>query len=34
MSNIVECRHVYKSYYQGEIEVPALSDVNFSVMEG
>lgn len=31
---IVECRHVYKSYYQGEIEVPALSDVNFSVMEG
>ena len=31
---IVECRHVYKSYYQGEIEVPAVSDVNFSVMEG
>ena len=34
VKKIVECRHVYKSYFQGEIEVPALSDVNFTVEEG
>ena len=34
MSNIVECRHVYKSYYQGSMEVPVLKDINFNVGQG
>ena len=34
MKKIVECRHVYKNYDTGEIEVPALQDVNFVLEEG
>ena len=34
MKKIVECRHVYKNYNTGEIEVPALQDVNFVLEEG
>ncbi len=34
MKKIVECRHVYKNYDTGEIEVPALRDVNFVLEEG
>jgi ABC-type lipoprotein export system ATPase subunit len=29
--NIVEFRHVKKSYFLGESEIEALKDVNFSV---
>ena len=34
MKKIVECIHIYKNYNQGEIEVPALKDVTFTVEEG
>lgn len=34
MKNILECRHIYKNYYQGKIEVPVLKDINFSMREG
>ena len=34
MSTIVECRHVYKNYDQGKIEVPALKDLNCVVDQG
>ena len=34
MSNIVECRDICKSYFQGKMEVPALRNVNFTVAEG
>ena len=34
MKKIVECRNVYKNYYQGKIEVPVLKDINFAVEEG
>ena len=31
---ILECRHIYKNYIQGKLEVPVLRDVNFSMDEG
>ena len=34
MGKIVECRNVYKSYFQGKLEVPALKNINFEVEEG
>ena len=32
MKKIVECRNLYKNYYQGKIEIPVLKNINF-VME-
>ncbi len=34
MALIVECRNVCKSYFQGDIEVPVLKNINFSLKEG
>lgn len=34
MKTIVECRNIYKSYYQGKIEVPVLKNINFIMKEG
>jgi len=34
MKKIVECRNIYKNYYQGKIEIPVLKNINFSVREG
>ena len=34
MRKIVECRDVCKTYLQGNIEVPALTNINFTVCEG
>ena len=34
MRKIVECRDVCKIYLQGNIEVPALTNINFTVCEG
>lgn len=34
MKKIVECRNIYKNYYQGKIEVPVLKNINFAVEEG
>lgn len=34
MKKIVECRNLYKNYYQGKLEVPVLKDINFIVNEG
>lgn len=34
MKKIVECRNLYKNYYQGKLEVPVLKDINFIVKEG
>jgi len=31
---ILECRHIYKTYIQGKLEVPVLKDVNFCMDEG
>ena len=31
---ILEMQHVFKNYIQGEMEVPVLKDINFSVDEG
>ncbi len=31
---IIDMRHIYKSYFSGGIETPALNDVNFQVDEG
>ena len=31
---ILEMRHIYKNYRQGEMDVPVLKDVSFSVDEG
>ncbi|MGN0363162.1 MAG: ABC transporter ATP-binding protein, partial [Bilifractor sp.] len=31
---ILVCRHIYKTYIQGKLEVPVLRDVNFSMDEG
>ena len=34
MKKIVECRNLFKSYYQGKIEVPVLKNINFTMEEG
>ena len=34
MKKIVECRNLYKNYYQGKIEIPVLKNINFIVEEG
>ena len=34
MKKIVECRNIYKNYYQGKIEIPVLKNINFTVEEG
>ena len=34
MKKIVECRNIYKNYYQGKIEIPVLKDINFVMNEG
>ena len=34
MKKIVECRNLYKNYYQGKIEVPVLKNINFVMEEG
>ena len=34
MKTIVECRNIYKNYYQGKIEVPVLKNINFLMKEG
>ena len=34
MKKIVECRNLYKNYYQGKIEVPVLKNINFTMEEG
>ena len=34
MKEIVECRNIYKNYYQGKIEIPVLKNINFTVKEG
>lgn len=34
MKTIVECRNIYKNYYQGKIEVPVLKNINFIMKEG
>ena len=34
MKKIVECRNLYKSYYQGKIEIPVLKNINFTMQEG
>ena len=34
MKKIVECRNIYKNYYQGKIEIPVLKNINFIVEEG
>ena len=34
MKKIVECRNIYKNYYQGKIEVPVLKNINFTMEEG
>ncbi len=34
MKKIVECRNIYKNYYQGRIEVPVLKNINFTMEEG
>ena len=34
MKKIVECRNIYKNYYQGKIEIPVLKDINFTMKEG
>jgi len=31
---ILSCRHIYKTYIQGKLEVPVLKDVNFSMDKG
>lgn len=31
---LLEMQHIYKNYIQGEMDVPVLKDVNFSVKEG
>ncbi len=31
---ILEMQHIYKNYIQGEMDVPVLKDINFSVDEG
>ena len=31
---IIDVRNLYKDYYSGELVVPVLKDVNFSVEEG
>ena len=34
MSAFIEFEHVYKTYRMGEVEIPALADVNFTVERG
>ena len=34
MKKIVECRNLYKNYYQGKIEIPVLKNINFIMEEG
>ena len=34
MKKIVECRNLYKNYYQGKIEIPVLKNINFVMEEG
>ena len=34
MKTIVECRNIYKNYYQGKREVPVLKNINFLMKEG
>jgi putative ABC transport system ATP-binding protein len=34
MKKIVECRNIYKNYYQGKIEIPVLKDISFVMNEG
>ena len=34
MANILECRHIDKTYQTGKLEVPVLYDVNFTMEEG
>ena len=34
MSAFIEVEHVYKTYKMGEVEIPALADVNFTVERG
>lgn len=34
MKKIVECRNIYKNYYQGKIEIPVLKNINFIMEEG
>ena len=34
MKKIVECRNLYKNYYQGKREVPVLKNINFTMEEG
>lgn len=31
---MIECQHIYKSYFNGDIETPVLKDINFTIKDG
>jgi lipoprotein-releasing system ATP-binding protein len=34
MSNVIECRELFKTYQEGQFETPVLHDLNFTVKKG